>query len=94
MGLINKENYHKITNVRYVETDINGRDEVHIYGTLEFYNERNGELEYKSDMLYIVDKNEFDKDEDLVTQMYKIAKENNLYDMEDVFEEGQEVGEE
>ena len=31
----------------------------------------------------------FDVDGNIVAQMYKIAKLNNLYDKEDVFEEGQ-----
>ena len=90
MGLIKNDTYYKITNVHYIETDINGIDEVHIYAMLEFYNERGGELEYKAEQSYIVDADDFDKDGNVVAQVYKIAKKNNLYDMEDVFEEGQQ----
>ena len=86
MALKDKDTYYKITNVHYVETDINGKDEIHIYGTLEFYDKRGGELQYKSEQLYIVNKDDFDVNGDIVAQMYKIAKLNNK---DDVFEEGQ-----
>ena len=43
----------------------------------------------KSEQLYIVDKDDFDVNGDIVAQMYKISKLNNLYDKDDVFEEGQ-----
>ena len=89
MALKDKDTYYKITDIDYIETDINGKDEIHIYGTLEFYDKRGGELQYKSEQLYIVDKDDFDVNGDIVAQMYKISKLNNMYDKDDVFEEGQ-----
>ena len=38
----------------------------------------------------IFSQTDFDKDGDIVAQMYEIAKKNNLFDKEDVFEEGDE----
>lgn len=88
MGMIDKNYYYKLTDVEYVETDMNGKDEIHIYGTLEFYDKRGGKLQWKSEQLYVVDADDFDKDGDIVAQMYEISKKNNLFDKEDVFEEG------
>lgn len=84
MGMLDSGFYYKIKDVKYRISTINGTEEIHVYGKLEHYNERNGKLLCETDLFFI--DNEFDINGDLIAEMYKSAKRNHLKYFEDVIE--------